>query len=105
MSKQKDSLKEAEQKFYQDIQQLRLQENEELTAGEIAVFQDRMTEEIQVDVEQLSMLASTLIKEDPKQSDEEIAVKLLKNIAEHSKSKTLRKLATKMVREEWWKKQ
>lgn len=63
----------------------------------------KVKRELQIDSEKLIQVASDLIENNETISDEKVAIELLKEVAKDSKSKTMRKLATKMVKEKWWR--
>ncbi|MEH7456347.1 hypothetical protein V7183_03700 [Bacillus sp. JJ1127] len=59
---------------------------------------------ISVDTVELSKKVEQILDIDEKQSNEEIAIKLLEDISSHSDSKFMRKLASSMLKEKWWEK-
>lgn len=67
-------------------------------------LQVEVRDNIQVDVSELSQISTNLIQNNDQISDEIIALELLKNIAKNNKSKFMRKLASKMIKEKWWEK-
>ncbi|MEH7223197.1 hypothetical protein V7112_05220 [Bacillus sp. JJ1566] len=106
---QEDSvLKELEQNFNNKISDLTVttvkNSNELIPLNNIHSLQAQVKGEIQVDVKELSQVASDLIEKNEKLSDQEVAIELLKNIASNSKSKIMRKLASNMIKEKWWNK-
>lgn len=64
----------------------------------------KIKRELQIDSEKLVRLASDLIEDNENLSNEEVAIELLKEVAKNGKSKTMRKLAAKIVKEKWWQK-
>ncbi|MFS0562759.1 hypothetical protein AB1K91_18750 [Terribacillus sp. 179-K 1B1 HS] len=74
-------------------------ENDESLPVNINSLQSEIQNKIQVDVNELSKVALDLIKQDDKLTDEEVGIELLRNIALNNKSKFMRKLATKMIKE------
>ncbi|MEH7236398.1 hypothetical protein [Bacillus sp. JJ1562] len=106
---QDDSVfKELEQNFNNKISALTLttvkSNNELMQLNNVNSLQEQVKSEIQVDVEELSQVASDLIEKNARLSDQEVAIELLKNIASNNKSKTMRKLASNMINEKWWNK-
>ncbi|MFJ8529153.1 hypothetical protein [Bacillus sp. NPDC094106] len=59
---------------------------------------------ISVDTVELSKKVEQMLDIDEKQSNEQIAIKLLEDISSHSDSKFMRKLASSMLKEKWWEK-
>lgn len=77
---------------------------QELLPEHINSLQREVKNKIQVDINELSQFATNLIKQDDKLTDEEVAIEMLKNISNNNKSKFMRKLASKMIKEKWWEK-
>jgi len=73
--------------------------NEELLPESINTLQSEIQNKIQVDVNELSRVALDLIRQNEKLTDEEVGIELLRNIALDNKSKFMRKLASKMIKE------
>lgn len=73
--------------------------NEELLPESINTLQSEIQNKIQVDVNELSRVALDLIRQNDKLTDEEVGIELLRNIALNNKSKFMRKLASKMIKE------
>lgn len=69
-----------------------------------AAIQHEVNKKLQIDVFDLAHEVDKILDVNDKLSNEEIAIELLKKISLHSKSKFMRKLATEMLKEEWWKK-
>ena len=61
-------------------------------------------EELNMDVPALYEEAKIIIAHNEGISKEEVAVRLLGHVATQSKSKFIRKVACKMIKEEWWTK-
>lgn len=62
----------------------------------------KIKKELQVDGYKLARLASNLIEKDKEMTDEKVAIELLKEISNNGESKTMKKLASKMIKEKWW---
>lgn len=77
---------------------------QELLPEHINSLQREVKNKIQVDINELSQFATNLIKQDDKLTDDEVAIEMLKNISNNNKSKFMRKLASKMIKEKWWEK-
>ncbi|MFP7478317.1 hypothetical protein [Terribacillus saccharophilus] len=73
--------------------------NKELLPESINTLQSEIQNKIQVDVNELSSVALDLIRQNDKLTDEEVGIELLRNIALNNKSKFMRKLASKMIKE------
>lgn len=78
--------------------------NVSLTKEKLDLLTSQVHRDINVDVEKLSGATKELLALNDKISDDEIAIELLKNIASTNDSKFMRKLASEMIKEEWWKK-
>jgi hypothetical protein len=100
------SMKELEQNFNKKISNLAISSAQSKTIAPINLdlLQTQVKKDLNVDVIGLSKIASELVEKNDSLSEKEVAVELLKNIATTSKSKTLRKIASKMVKEKWWEK-
>jgi hypothetical protein len=75
-----------------------------LSPDKMSTLQTKINNEIQVDSNELSQVASEVIDKDNNLSDTEVAIELLKYIANRNKSKSMRKIASKMLKERWWEK-
>lgn len=102
-----NELKAIESDFNTNISNLALESvknNETMKIENLDLFSKQIHKDIQVDVEVLSAKTSELLSKNDKISDDEIAIELLKKIVSTSDSKFMRKLASEMIREEWWNK-
>ncbi|MGG4013597.1 hypothetical protein [Bacillus smithii] len=68
------------------------------------IIQEKVKKKLQVNVDELADEVYKILDKNDKLSDEEIAIQLLKKISLYGKSKFMRKLATEMLKEKWWKK-
>ncbi|MFK3986695.1 hypothetical protein [Exiguobacterium mexicanum] len=60
--------------------------------------------ELEIDMKALNISANEMIAENEEASDEEIAIKLLKEFSKDNTNRLLKKISTEMIKEEWWKK-
>ena len=61
-------------------------------------------EELHMDVPELYEEAKIIITHNEGISQQDVAIRLLGHVATQSKSKFIRKVACKMIKEEWWTK-
>lgn len=63
-----------------------------------------MIQELSVDVEELADQAKVIVSANQSLSSKDVASQLLGYVATHSKSRFIRKIACRMIKEEWWAK-
>jgi ribosomal protein L18E len=103
----KNELTTIENKFNNNLSNLALKsatENEIMIPEKKVLLTQLIHKDFQVDVNDLSKTTNDLIVKNEKMSDEEIAIQLLKKLASTNKSKFMKKIASEMIKEEWWKK-
>lgn len=96
-----------ENKFKNNITNLALESTKNdlsLTKENLDLVKKQVHKDFHVDVEELSRTTNELLNINNKMSDELIAIELLKKIASNNDSKFMKKLASEMIKEEWWKK-
>lgn len=97
----------SEEKFYEGMNGLIMKERFEIKAMpsfDSRLIQSSLKEQVNVDVNHLNEVAKQKIAENKEATDEEIAITLLKDMAETGKTRFIRKIAKEMLKESWWKK-
>jgi len=96
-------LKELEVAFHNKVLNLSLDNQYKASMSLFpSLFKKKVRKEIDIDTKELAGEANRLMKESEGMTDKEVAIELLKFIKNNDKSKTMRKLASKMIEEKWW---
>lgn len=104
---QEHGMTSSEKKFYEDMNDLILKErfdSKAIPSFDSQLVQSSLREQVNVDVNHLSEVAKQKIAENEDATEEEIAITLLKDMAETGKTRFIRKIAKEMLKESWWKK-
>jgi hypothetical protein len=101
----KRELEELEVDFYSKVSNLPLDSQNGITVRiPVRLFQKEVSKKVQINTVELSEEASRVMERSEELTDTEVAIELLKYIEENNKSKTMRKLASKMIKEKRWNK-
>lgn len=103
---QKENLVDYEKQFYDGITGLVLKQenNQGLAKLDFQVANSSVRKKINVDVNHLAEMTDKYVSLNEKQTDEQIAIRLLEDMVSNGKTRFMRKIAKEMLKEKWWMK-
>lgn len=96
-----------EEQFYEGITSL-VVKNEEDEKGfpkmNLQAMNTSVKKQIDVDIDHLAEMTEKYVARNEKQTDEQIAIRLLEDMVESGRTRLMRKIAKEMLKEKWWMK-
>lgn len=103
----KEGLVDHEKQFYDGITGLVIKNQEDDKVFQklnLQVVNTSVKKKIEVDVNHLAEMTEKYVALNEKQTDEQIAIRLLEDMVESGRTRFMRKIAKEMLKEKWWMK-
>lgn len=104
---QKEGLVDYEKQFYDGITGLVTNNPEDgnvFPKMNLQVMNTSVKKQIDIDVNHLAEVTKKYVARNEKQTDEQIAIRLLEDTVENGRTRFMRKIAKEMLKEKWWMK-